>query len=1603
MRECSNTMPSNTNREEHGEWYDCDVSLQPPHRVPLDRITVFDTFSCCYVIGTDATRRECRVLEFNKSNSNTLLYEDSTSYTSADVKDIMARFNGKANTRVIRGIALLGCVRFTKGYYLLLATRRRLVARLGFHRIFEVTDIELISLCAPVTPVAVTVAEASPLLQARTVEDYYRNQFLAVSLKQNFYYSHTYDLTNTLQVNMSVPYSKRKVRNKFVWNEFLLEPFFIPFTARSTPTEGEALLSPAGIGRWMVYLLHGSIVQCPLYCVGRHVRITLIGRVSKNFAGARYLRRGVSSDGHVANHVEVEQIVMDESTLHTHYTRGAFSSYVQVRGSVPLHWFHPPTQLPKPPIKLGVSDLYYTDTQKHFQELIEDYGVPIIIVNLLRQREKRPRESILGNEYRKAVATLMGYTRDNSTEKRKVTDSESEKVMNVKEENKREKEEILLYYEFDIRESARDAWNNTTAIAEESLKKTGFFACHSSGHKAQWQEGVIRSNCVDCIDRTNLAQFFFGLHALGHQLHALGILYSPVDLALSPDVQNLLLRMFLLMGDAIAVQYGGSPQVGAGVLNRGTGWDKIMGIKRLYNNMVSDREKQSALNIFLGRYQPYPNPYSTACNPVMRIPTTAFGAVVTNNNDSRRNSFSNNSNSNSNSNNDNSDSGVAEYLRSSMQNMSVWFDRNDIRVSRVVDLSEIESDYYLQVKSAPSLARPKNSSTWWKEALQRFHHSMCYQNTPLPLLSSPLLSSLSLSVPSVWDSQDKERDEIIRSMCLRERAATMGLDLDNDMDEVITSNTVQEEEVFHLESTTIVNTLVRHMTIIPSPSLSKETTECVYGLMDHGEEKEEEEEECVYHKSEDALIGFVHNHSTFPDEVRASVFHQDIEAVRHMSDDCEPLKDLRRMQLEVLSMYGDPVDWNAEMLIEALTEVEPEVSPPTVNYLRRINVDRNVLLYKLPIDCMEQGELLQRFSDLVRQIPQRGLETSVHFQTAEFDKLVEEMQSVYIGNKDDHNNNDINSNNTNSNTTSNNNNNNNNNNRGNIAFPDATCRLLQPFFKEAVYPTTMATVVRRLLREMTDANSGVPRSDRLRYREKAGPRVPHALVVLQCFTAKELHLWLISESRRLGLTLHEHVEPHEASQAGWKFMLWLAHANLITQIITKPDFGVVVHPPVKASDFTSRTKLFTLPSLEERYILNKRISSRGAELTFTREESAGVALSLLSHSSIIAYTVSLVNLAFGLLSSVQEMTVTAGGDNSKDSSIHTLLERLLTLSTHLVKVNILALQPRDRWCFWVNVFNTLYIHAWLVAPGQRAQDYKSFYTTNGYDIGGYFFSLNDIKNGILRGNKPPPFALLPPFEKEDPRHLFIPIEFGPKIGNEYNDIFEKGNTTTTIRTTLVHRIQRQILLALIDTYLLPNNFENISSYNPRTIFEEEEEEGQIGMDHTVSSMDVPNTSVDPEDSENDIPFDTGDEDLDMQESTHLAKSMLQRASGLSIGATSWFASWFANRSSNKNVTFTHPCIPLTSEVFSEQLNTIEGYVWRLLNHPTQVMVTRNGVQVPHAVLQLLLYPEEFGSSCDEIIRLLQHHSHTNATGTKRNTSTIINISEKNSPFAPRKH
>lgn len=52
------------------------------------------------------------------------------------------------------------------------------------------------------------------------------------------------------------------------------------------------------------------------------------------------------------------------------------------------------------------------------------------------------------------------------------------------------------------------------------------------------QTGTLRTNCIDCIDRSNIAQFVAGIRALGSQLHDMGAAQA-ADLELGSGEQHL--------------------------------------------------------------------------------------------------------------------------------------------------------------------------------------------------------------------------------------------------------------------------------------------------------------------------------------------------------------------------------------------------------------------------------------------------------------------------------------------------------------------------------------------------------------------------------------------------------------------------------------------------------------------------------------------------------------------------------------------------------------------------------------------------------------------------------------------------------------------------------------------------------------------------------------------------------------------------------------------------------------------------------------------------------------------------------------------------------
>lgn len=543
------------------------------------------------------------VIDRTKPPDQLHIHEDSIEYGARDIAKLVRTAWGCHNQRPISAYGILGFVRFLEGYYLLLVTKRARCAFIGQHIVYTVTGTVMV----PVLAAESSTKDAGSSTSGGSnggaapsprhpLEQRYVKMFQNIDLNRYFYFSYSYDLTRTLQYNQSPPrfyggtdvdvehdeplpewpsqtqaagcaaadrpqYAFRGCsRKRFVWNAFLLRPM-------------------AGVVQrdWTIEVVHGFVSQSNVSIFGRPVYVCLLARRSTRYAGTRFLKRGANFAGDVANEVETEQIVHDGPRA---------CSFVQMRGSMPAHWSQDIGKMPKPPIGLDLSDPYAQTPARHFERLLRHFGAPVIVLNLVKKRERRRHESILTDEMVQALRYLNQFVAP---------------------------EHGLRYEHFDMARKSRGGGNvmaKLAGIAERIVQQTGFYFEDPVAVQRAVQTGLVRVNCVDCLDRTNTAQFAIGKCALAHQLSRLGFL-KPAVLLFDSDCVTMLESLYEDHGDTLALQYGGSQLVHRIKTYRNqAGWtsqgnDIMQTWSRYYSNKFSDTEKQHSINLFLGYFVPY--------------------------------------------------------------------------------------------------------------------------------------------------------------------------------------------------------------------------------------------------------------------------------------------------------------------------------------------------------------------------------------------------------------------------------------------------------------------------------------------------------------------------------------------------------------------------------------------------------------------------------------------------------------------------------------------------------------------------------------------------------------------------------------------------------------------------------------------------------------------------------------------------------------------------------------------------------------------------------------------------------------------------------------
>lgn len=200
----------------------------------MHRFSLYETASRYYLVGGDVVDRKFRILKIDRTvdSGDLSIAEDDIVYTKKEMNQLLNTVDD--GNKASGGLklkcstwGLLGFVRFTGAYYMLVITKRsQPVAMIGGHYIYQVDGTELVSL---------TMSSSSRFKVDRDAEE---ARFIGIlnnlDLSRSFYFSYSYDITHTLQHNIlrerqamqqgNADPSLKHWNSMFVWNHHLLDP-----------------------------------------------------------------------------------------------------------------------------------------------------------------------------------------------------------------------------------------------------------------------------------------------------------------------------------------------------------------------------------------------------------------------------------------------------------------------------------------------------------------------------------------------------------------------------------------------------------------------------------------------------------------------------------------------------------------------------------------------------------------------------------------------------------------------------------------------------------------------------------------------------------------------------------------------------------------------------------------------------------------------------------------------------------------------------------------------------------------------------------------------------------------------------------------------------------------------------------------------------------------------------------------------------------------------------------------------------------------------------------------------------------------------------------
>ena len=289
----------------------------------------------------------------------------------------------------------------------------------------------------------------------------------------------------------------------------------------------------------------------------------------------------------------------------------AVLSHVQVRGSVPLPWAQTPNLQWQPPVTLDAASpgQQRGACARHLDRLGEEYGGAVAAVNLIDMCGKSAHsqaQAQLGMAFTEAVFSHQA-AQEAAAERRRVTAKGGGGGGGIKGKG------AVTYTWFDFhKECAQYQWGRLELLLDKidaDLAGQGWTVLMNGGGQRavqQQQKGVVRTNCVDNLDRTNVVQSLVARRVLAKALGP-----SSVAAATAPALDGAFKALWVANADALSRCYAGTPALktdfvltGKRTLLKGPVSDGCYAVTRYYVNNFWDGARQDAVALWLGDFRP---------------------------------------------------------------------------------------------------------------------------------------------------------------------------------------------------------------------------------------------------------------------------------------------------------------------------------------------------------------------------------------------------------------------------------------------------------------------------------------------------------------------------------------------------------------------------------------------------------------------------------------------------------------------------------------------------------------------------------------------------------------------------------------------------------------------------------------------------------------------------------------------------------------------------------------------------------------------------------------------------------------------------------------